>query len=561
MKKPTFSLIVLVIFSAIFWCLPAYFEQSDAAKRWTLGTRDLLFKIRHGADAPEPPKDVVIIAIDDESCQELGMRWPWPRHVLATLIDELSEKGAATIGLNLSFTGLEDGADASTRELAEAMKRHGRVVIGATFDRQNRYLKPSPLLAEAAAAYGYLEKIVDEDFVIRRAYLLRPYAVSSSSETDLFESSFPLALLMKADSGRVGRWDSSESSLELLGLANVLLAPEGSYDINYLYKESDFSFAPAWKAVRGKLPAEAVYGKTVLVGLNSALFSDKHPTPLGIQPGIIIHANEFLAIRAGRNLHFVSPGFTFFFAWFVSSLLLLLSLLRRFWIGLLAFVLAFFGFFFTAQLFFQKDLVFEPLPLLLAPVLAAAVGTLGNLFSLLMENKGLETKVIHDKMTSLYTYDYLRLRLEDEWKRCQKLKLPVSIAMVDMDRFKRINDTLGHETGNAMILRAAAVIRESVRGYDVLARYGGDEFIALLWHSNLEQARAYRLRLRDLYEKMAQKLEEPLLKESSLSIGVASFDPTIDAGIPRNPQELIEEADKDLFLDKEARKGKGGGER
>src|SRR3989344_5335851 len=106
MKKPIFSLIILALFSAIFWSLPTYFEQSDAARRWTLGARDLLFKIRHGTDAPETPKNVLIISIDDESCQELGMRWPWPRHVLATLIDELSEKGAATIGLNLSFTGL-----------------------------------------------------------------------------------------------------------------------------------------------------------------------------------------------------------------------------------------------------------------------------------------------------------------------------------------------------------------------------------------------------------------------------------------------------------------------
>ena len=564
MKKPHLIALLFAVFSAGFWALPAYFQQSEAAQRWTLEARDLLFKIRHAADAPETPKGVAIVAIDDESCEELGVRWPWPRHLIAQLIDELSERGAAVIGLNLSFTGLEEGVDASTRELADAMKRHGRVVIGATFDRQNRYLRPSPLLAEAAAAYGYLEKIVDEDFLIRRSYLLRPYALSAGvfseqgmSGSDLFESSFPLAVLTKADGGHAAHFDPSEASLALTGLKKTGLANDGSYPINYLYKESDFTLIPAWKVVRGKVSSAELSGKTVFVGLSSSLFSDRHPTPLGIMPGIVIHANEFLALRSGRQLNFISERFSFIFAWLLACLLLFLSLSRQFWIGLVAFVLLFFGLLFTSQLFFQKDLVFEPFILFLAPVLGTVAGTAANLLFLLDETKGLETKVIHDKMTNLYAYDYLRLRLDDEWKRCQKLRLPVSVAMVDMDRFKRINDTLGHETGNQMILRAAAVIKESVRGYDVLARYGGDEFVVLLWHSNLDQAKAYRQRLRALYEKMAAKLEEPLLRESSLSIGVASFEPAIDPPAPRSPQELIEEADKDLFLDKESRRGTG----
>jgi diguanylate cyclase (GGDEF)-like protein len=171
-----------------------------------------------------------------------------------------------------------------------------------------------------------------------------------------------------------------------------------------------------------------------------------------------------------------------------------------------------------------------------------------------LENRGLEHRVLHDKMTGLYTYDYLRLRLDDEWKRCHKLSLPVSIVMTDLDRFKKINDSLGHEVGNQMILRAAAVIRESARGYDVVSRYGGDEFVILLWHANALEADAYRIRLRKMYEAMAQKLDEPGLKGSSISIGVASFDPRVDGLKPRNPQELMELADKNLFEDKESRR-------
>jgi diguanylate cyclase (GGDEF)-like protein len=145
------------------------------------------------------------------------------------------------------------------------------------------------------------------------------------------------------------------------------------------------------------------------------------------------------------------------------------------------------------------------------------------------------------------------MRLEDEWKRCQKGKLPVSIVMTDLDRFKQINDTLGHEVGNDMIKRAARVIKESVRGYDVVSRYGGDEFVILLWHTTQKEADAYRERLRGLYHGMAKQLA-PELQGSSISIGVATYDPSVDPLYPTDTQKLIEEADKDLFADKESRR-------
>ena len=104
-----------------------------------------------------------------------------------------------------------------------------------------------------------------------------------------------------------------------------------------------------------------------------------------------------------------------------------------------------------------------------------------------------------------------------------------------------------------MILKAAEGIRDSVRGYDVVARYGGDEFVILLWRTGRKDAEDYRTRLRDLYHRMAAKLE-PALQGSSISIGLATYDPASGPPFPESPQKLIEEADKDLFADKEKRK-------
>jgi diguanylate cyclase (GGDEF)-like protein len=230
-----------------------------------------------------------------------------------------------------------------------------------------------------------------------------------------------------------------------------------------------------------------------------------------------------------------------------------LFLSKRFWLGFIGFIVAAGGVFLGAQAAFSKDYVIEPFVLFLGPLAALVFGVIAVSLKLFLENRGLETKVIHDKMTGLYTYEYLRVRLDDEWQRSRKLKTSVSVVMTDLDRFKKINDTLGHEVGNEMIKRTAAVIKESVRGYDVVSRYGGDEFMVLLWHASQKDAKEYRLRLRDQYHAMAKKLQ-PELQDSSISIGVATFDPQVDPKFPPNAQTLVEIADKDLFEDKESRR-------
>lgn len=568
MKKYFYPAVVLALFSLVYWTLPFYFESSDAVQKMSLGTRDLFFKIRH-LSSPEPGllKDVVMVSIDEESCQKLNARWPWSRKLFAQMIDNLSVHGARLVGLNVSFAGLEDGTDESTQMLAHALKRQGNTVVGATFDESNRLVKPSPLIAGAASRIGYLEKIVDPDLVIRRSYLVRPYSVqkagggpnSFASDTgDLFESSFPLQLVAAYSGPQASNDARYDRALGLVTVGTsprraVFLDPEGSYTINYLADESDFAKIPAWKVVDGKISDADIRHKAVLVGLRSSLFSDMHPTPFGILSGIGIHANEMIALLSGRLLKFVPDPVTLVIAWLVGLCVLLLYLLRRFWLAILGSLMAIGGLFIGAQILFAKDYVMEPFTLLFGPFLATLAGFFANSLRLLLENKGLETKAVHDKLTGLYKYEYLRECLDEEWKRCLRAKVPLSIVMTDLDRFKQINDTFGHEAGNEMIRRAGRVIQESARRYDVVSRYGGDEFAVLLWHSNLEEARAYRERLREMYHAMAKTLE-PALQGSSISIGVASFDPVKDPNYPPDPQRLIVDADKDLFLDKNSRR-------
>ncbi len=531
MKRFYWPVLAGAIFSFFYIFLCANASDFLLVHRLSVGTQDMLFKIRHATEGPAKKNNILIVSIDDESCERLGLRWPWPRKTFATLLQKLNEKGASVIGLNFSFTGSESEGDQGTAALAEAM-RHGHVVIGATMEHQ-KLIKPSPALSGSGVHYGYLEKIIDEDYAIRRSYPFR--ASVNSVGTGSSVASFPLELARLAG-------DFQEDKM--------ILHPDGSYDINYLMKPEDFKLVSAWKILEGKPLEEPIRDKIVFVGATSELFSEKHATPLGLMPGVMVHANEYIAMTSRRYLRFWPAWLMAGISWALSLLLLLLILSRRIWLGLLGAAAVFFILFLFSQILFIRDIAVPSFLLLVAPALALLTGSGAELLYLFLENRGLEKKVLHDKMTGLYTYDYLRLRLDDEWKRCQKLALPISVVMTDLDRFKNINDTLGHETGNQMILRTASVIRESARGYDVVARYGGDEFVILLWHANDLEAKAYRERLRKHYEDMAKALTEPLLKVSSISIGVASYDPKEDKHFFKSAQALVEAADHDLFKDK-----------
>ena len=151
-----------------------------------------------------------------------------------------------------------------------------------------------------------------------------------------------------------------------------------------------------------------------------------------------------------------------------------------------------------------------------------------------------------DPLTKLYNHRSFARFLAEEWEKARKLRLPLSLVFIDVDHFKTINDTLGHLVGNEVLERVAALIKEVMRGTDLVFRYAGDEFAVLLPRLGLEQAAqlAERLRLR----VNAQRVDTPEGGRSlSLSIGVAQTDERM-----KEPDDLVETADRALYRAKEA---------
>ncbi|MCK4226253.1 GGDEF domain-containing protein, partial [candidate division WOR-3 bacterium] len=91
----------------------------------------------------------------------------------------------------------------------------------------------------------------------------------------------------------------------------------------------------------------------------------------------------------------------------------------------------------------------------------------------------MEHKSFVDDLTGLYNRRYLRRWIKTELARCKRYNLPLSLALLDLDNFKQINDIKGHLAGDNVLIQFSQFLKEKVRAADMVVRYGGDEFIII----------------------------------------------------------------------------------
>ncbi len=157
-----------------------------------------------------------------------------------------------------------------------------------------------------------------------------------------------------------------------------------------------------------------------------------------------------------------------------------------------------------------------------------------------------------DPLTEVNNRRFFDQRLEEEIMRTMRGKAPLACLLIDVDHFKRINDTYGHQAGDNVLRQVAAVLRQHLRGQDVLARYGGEEFVALLSAATLERAEVIAERIRRALEQRALPLDSGDTLQITASIGVSVLQPQQHQGeFKRLGVELVERADQALYHAKE----------
>ncbi len=167
--------------------------------------------------------------------------------------------------------------------------------------------------------------------------------------------------------------------------------------------------------------------------------------------------------------------------------------------------------------------------------------------SIAIHNASLFEMTTTDMMTKLKMKHYFHAVLEERLSRAAASASPLCLIMIDIDHFKKFNDTYGHTCGDDVIRNVSRAIRESVREEDVAARYGGEEFAVLLCRTEIDDARLVAERMRRSVEAMRTGCEG-LDLNVTVSSGLARFDPRRD----KDAKDFIDRADRALYKSKQS---------
>jgi diguanylate cyclase (GGDEF)-like protein len=154
----------------------------------------------------------------------------------------------------------------------------------------------------------------------------------------------------------------------------------------------------------------------------------------------------------------------------------------------------------------------------------------------------LEHQSIRDGLTGLFNRHFMEIALERELRRAARHHKPVAILMLDIDHFKEFNDTYGHEAGDTVLRELGEALMQSVRNEDILCRYGGEEFVAIMPELSLDAAMERAESLRRMVSEMRVRIRGESLREITLSIGVAVYPQHAET-----LEEVLRAADRALY--------------
>lgn len=171
---------------------------------------------------------------------------------------------------------------------------------------------------------------------------------------------------------------------------------------------------------------------------------------------------------------------------------------------------------------------------------------IGELLELRQTVSELQQQMRTDPLTGLFNFRHFRDSLQQEMQRSQRTEQPTALLMLDLDYFKQVNDSWGHEAGNQALVATASIIKNTVRQLDIACRYGGEEFAIILPATNLLIAVQVAERIRRQIESSQVMIDtQPLALTASLGVDIYT------AGTPISAEQLVERADHYLYQAKQ----------
>ena len=459
------------------------------------------------------------------------------------------------IGFDFSFFGKSQNEEAD-RWFADAISKNGRVVLASYFDIEGGYgyILPSEMFLKGARAAGFVNIPSDQDGIARRTRILlkladhRGFAYSFASQLACAYWNLRPEDAVKMRGQDVVFQLPSKKNPTALQESVVPLDRRFHIPFSLRYVMRSIHYIPFWKVIAGEVDKKDIEGKILIVGGISPVIHDIHGTATGLMPGVFINAYQTLMILEHDFLVKVWPYQHWIFLLALTVIFYAIFFRLSFVLGLILVVVAEWAVYdFSIWLFTTHRLIFSVFSSMFVLALVFLLVLLFKGLLTFIENASLQRRVMMDGLTGLFNQNYIPPRLGTELERYRRLDKEFCFVMIDIDWFKKVNDTYGHERGNEVLVGVAKCLRKGTRMSDVVARYGGEEFCMILFDCDAEAARQVTEKIRRLVESTVFSVIQKSIR-ITISAGICS---NKASGIQRST-DLIHLADEMLYEAKTA---------
>jgi len=449
--------------------------------------------------------DIAIVVVDKESLRTTNIKWPWPRALIARLITEICKSHPKVLCIDFLVNGEDPNTD-DDLSLIEALRNNKNILLGSFIGSDGVQLTPAEkIISVTGTRYGFTNKPTDEDGACRRA---RPFIRSFSG--DILD--YSLSLKTAADF-----LDIQPQRL----IDNVPLLENNTVNMIYTARPGTLTEIPAWKVLAGTADMSKLSNKIVIFGASAELLRDDHMTPLGKMSGIYMIANEIIAYRAKLFISGQRHLFNYCVILMLAFIASAVGYLCSFRVNMLICLLEITSYILLGFFLISRGIMIDYLGGSLAIVFVSLVTNGLKSANLFLENIVLRRNAEKDGLTQLYVYKYFENALRAGLQRSRSSGKRLGLIIYDIDNFKNINDTYGHNFGNELLKSVAKILSRNTRQSDIVARYGGEEFCVLLQDFKGVSVFDHAERIRDQIKDL--RLFDPV---SGRSVGV-----TASAGI------------------------------
>ncbi len=572
----------------VLFCIAVFFSLKNANFNAFIDmvenrTFDLRQNIMINANAKQPDKDIVIVAIDEATYEYIldhYGEWPLPRDVYVKLIDYLEKLNPKIIAFDLMFVKSMKSPVNADEALINAMAKYKNVFTAMNLDNQPEDLRTPPALPESLAVnvtnysdvnfddltFTNCRSILDgilrvtdnvgminvsraDDGILRKMPLFVKYQDKYYSQLGL-KIALEAINLQGEEKINTKNFVIDKDANLVLGERKIFTDKDGGVILNWYGPNGVYIQVPMYKLIK-VINGEATdsgfdfKNKIVYFGTTASALFDIKTTPTGkTVPGVEVQAtylNNFLdnnfivkadkavtaftgiilALLTGFCIMRISSAFT---ASFASVSLYLIYIIVSYY------MMKYFNIWLE---------VIYPLMLALLAFISAFI------VKYLIKSRDFEQQyklATTDGLTELYNHRYFQEQMLMMVENAKRYNKEFSLIILDIDFFKKFNDTFGHQAGDAVLRQVAHTLKKNVRATDIVCRYGGEEMSIILPNTPKDEAASTAQKICDRVASNKYKLNSDKEGQVTISLGVATY-PHDGA----TPSEIIEAADKRLY--------------